>query len=74
MSTIEVAWQRSLLEPPEPGRCEDPQCVTVSLGLVEPLLVATYREAGRTYPVTVCAACDERRLRAAIAEDEDDGR
>lgn len=66
--SIEVAWQRLRLEPPIQGRCEDPECVTLSLGLTAPLQVATYLEGGNV--ARVCAPCDERRLRAAIEEDD----
>ena len=67
---IEWDWTRLRLEPPIAGACQDPDCITVPLGLVDPLLVATYLEADQVE--RVCAACDERRLRAAVEADGGD--
>jgi len=80
MGNVSVVGYRQLIEPPELGECQDPDCITVSAiesrtrwpgGAPPPssqlLLVAMYgsREAGWT---RVCSTCDERRLRAWLAD------
>lgn len=77
MASVTVDGYRHLIEPPERGDCQDVDCVTVStpeltgpVALVDcaganVLLVATYDPGG----IRVCAACDERRLRAWLADE-----
>jgi hypothetical protein len=86
--TVHVMGYRHLIEPPVAGGCEDDDCQTVaarnlraanapelaeSIRGADVLLVAQYRDAPGALWTRVCAPCDERRLRAWIAEDSTGG-
>jgi hypothetical protein len=71
---VRVAWARLRLDPPELGTCEEPSCRSVSIGLVEPFLVAVYATPGdgARGPVVlrVCGPCDERILERYFADED----
>jgi hypothetical protein len=68
MGQVTVIGYRNLIEPPEMGVCQSPDCITMAaMGTPELVLVATYSEAGAK-PIHVCATCDERMLRAWLDE------
>jgi hypothetical protein len=84
MNTVTVVGYRHRIDPPTLGDCADPECRTLVAGRVptpRPVSVdeaaeAIAREIGRGVllvaaygGVSVCAACDERHLRAWL-EDE----
>jgi hypothetical protein len=66
---VTVSSYRHLLEPPERGDCQDPECRTiVAWPEIGVLLVAMYADGDQSSWSRVCAACDERILRRWLAE------